>query len=121
MVMSQKIAYNDYGQTQNYGRKDAFRPKFNKWTDSGGRNQASSWGGDNWTDTNTDKQTDIGAWMQRMEEKYAKIRKHVKATCNQATNDDPVMSIIKSKNGRFKSKFLVDSKHHLAYCRHGKV
>ena len=68
-----------------------------------------------------DPQTEVESWIQQMEKNYAGIRKHIKATCNHTKEDDPVMSIIKNINGKINSFFIVDPKHHLAYCRHAKV
>ena len=63
-------------------------------------------------------------WMKKMEDKYSKINKNIKKVCKQLPSYNS--SDVKDRNPNTVEKdvnkhMLVDLKHGLSYCRHGKV
>ncbi len=60
-------------------------------------------------------------WIHDMEKKYAKIRRHIKQTCKNSPQNKEMSIILRANIDKLPNHFMVDSRHGLAYCRHGKV
>ena len=62
-------------------------------------------------------------WMKKMEEKYEKMNERIHKVCEEYRTKNP--SVFGSNDTYIKrnivKNMMVDVKHHLAYCRHGKV
>ena len=70
------------------------------------------------------KATTIESWMKEMEDKYFEINERIRKVCEELQLYNP--SDIKYRNPKeLKSNIyknmIVDTKHGLSYCRHGKV
>ena len=70
------------------------------------------------------KGSHISDWMQQMEEKYSKENERIKKVCNKYRKKHPTkfglqrQSVIRRN---IIKNVMLDTKHRLAYCRHGKV
>ena len=63
-------------------------------------------------------------WMKKMEHKYSKINKRIKKVCKDLPSYNSLD--VKSRNQDSLEKnvnkhMIIDMKHGLSYCRHGKV
>ena len=55
----------------------------------------------------------LDVWFRKMEAKYAKLNEHVKEVCKKYNLDNP-------SKARYRH-LMIDTTHHLAYCRNAKV
>ena len=55
----------------------------------------------------------LDVWLRKMEAKYAKLNEHVKEVCKKYNLDNPSAASYKA--------MMIDTTHHLAYCRNAKV
>ena len=55
----------------------------------------------------------LDVWFRKMEAKYAKLNEHVKEVCKKYNLDNP-------SEARYRH-LMIDTTHHLAYCRNAKV
>ena len=70
------------------------------------------------------KATTIESWMKEMEDKYFKINERIRNVCEELKlynpSDIKYRNPIELKSNIYKN-MIVDTKHGLSYCRHGKV
>jgi len=55
----------------------------------------------------------LDVWLRKMEAKYAKLNEHVREVCKKYKFDNP-------SKARY-NHLMIDTTHHLAYCRNAKV
>ena len=65
----------------------------------------------------------IKEWISKMEEKYRKTNERIRNVCNRyrETNHDEFETHANYIQSNIVKNMMVDIKHGLAYCRHGKV
>ena len=74
--------------------------------------------------THVIKSSHISDWIQQMEEKYSKENERIKKVCNEYRKNYQTrlglqrQSVIRRN---IIKNMMLDTKHRLAYCRHGKV
>ena len=70
------------------------------------------------------KPTTTESWMKKMEEKYFEINKRIRKVCEELElynpSDMKYRNPMELKSNVYKH-MIVDMKHGLSYCRHGKV
>ena len=69
-------------------------------------------------------ETTIESWMKEMEDKYFEINERIRKVCEELQlynpSDIKYRNPIELKSNIYKN-MIVDTKHGLSYCRHGKV
>ena len=74
--------------------------------------------------TDVIKSSHISDWIQQMEEKYSKENERIKNVCNEYRKKYPTKFGLRRQSVIRRNvikNMMLDTKHRLAYCRHGKV